>query len=84
MRNPNIEIRQVSQQGFSLRVGDDELFVSFDAFPWFRQATLDDLTSIEWPTADHLYWPRLDIDLSIDSIRDPDAFPLVSGAVRRA
>jgi hypothetical protein len=25
-----------------------------------------------------LYWPQLDVDLSIESIRKPESFPLVS------
>jgi hypothetical protein len=33
---------------------------------------------VEWPTPDHLYWPQLDVDLSVRSIRDPSAFPLIS------
>jgi hypothetical protein len=26
----------------------------------------------------HLYWPDLDIDLAVESIRHPEQFPLVS------
>jgi hypothetical protein len=29
-------------------------------------------------SADHLYWPDLDVDLSISSILDPARFPLVA------
>jgi hypothetical protein len=36
------------------------------------------LCKVERPSADHLYWPQLDIDLSVHSIRDPAAFPLIS------
>ena len=25
---------------------------------------------------DHLYWPELDVDVSVDSVKDPDRFPL--------
>jgi hypothetical protein len=28
------------------------------------------------PTPDHLYWPDLDVDLSVESIRHPERFPL--------
>jgi hypothetical protein len=28
------------------------------------------------PTADHLYWPDLDVELSVESIRNPACFPL--------
>jgi hypothetical protein len=33
---------------------------------------------VERPTENHLHWPQLDIDLSVQSLRDPDSFPLVS------
>ena len=35
------------------------------------------------PTADHLYWPELDIDLSVGSIRNPEKFPLLSKSLPR-
>ena len=72
------EITHVSKHGFWLLLGEEELLLPFAEFPWFRQATIDHLTTIEWPTPDHLYWPLLDIDLSVTSIRHPEQFPLLS------
>ena len=67
-----------SDKGFWLLLGDEELFVSYEEFPWFKKATMEQISSIEWLTPDHLYWPLMDIDLSVESIRDPGKFPLVS------
>jgi hypothetical protein len=75
-----VEVTHVSRHGFWLLLGDEELLVPFEQFPWFRSATIDQLSTVEWPTPDHLYWPMLDVDLSVSSIRDPSAFPLVSRA----
>ena len=72
------EITHVSKHGFWLLLGEEELLLPFTEFPWFRQAIIDQLTTIEWPTPDHLYWPLLDIDLSVTSIRHPEQFPLLS------
>ena len=72
------EITQVSRHGFWLLLADEELFLPFEQFPWFRQATIDKLSRVEAPSPDHLYWPDLDIDLAVESIRHPDAFPLVA------
>jgi hypothetical protein len=72
------EVTHVSNNGFWLLLGDEELLVPFVEFPWFRQATIEQLTTIEWPAQDHLYWPLLDVDLSVESIRHPEKFPLVS------
>jgi hypothetical protein len=72
------EVTQVFKQGFGLLLGDEELLVPFEEFPWFRQANIEQLSAVEWPTADHLYWPLLDVDLSVQSLRRPDDFPLMS------
>ena len=73
-----IEVSLVSNKGFWLLLGDEELFVTYTDFPWFKQATIEQITTIEWPSADHLYWPLLDVDLAVASIRDPALFPLIS------
>jgi hypothetical protein len=74
------EVTHVSKHGFWLLLANEELLVPFDQFPWFRKATIEQISEVEWPTADHLYWPKLDVDLSVQSIRNPSTFPLVSGA----
>lgn len=72
------EVTNVSKHGLWILLADEELFVPFEHFPWFKKATIEQISEVEWPTADHLYWPKLDVDLSVASIRDPAAFPLLS------
>ncbi|MCK6428979.1 MAG: DUF2442 domain-containing protein [Burkholderiaceae bacterium] len=72
------EVTHVSRHGLWLLLGDEELFLPFESFPWFKSATIEQISQVEWPTKDHVYWPLLDIDLSVASIRDPAAFPLIS------
>ncbi|MBL8427587.1 MAG: DUF2442 domain-containing protein [Dechloromonas sp.] len=72
------EITHVSQHGFWLLLGNEELLLPFAQFPWFRHATIAQINTVEWPTPDHLYWPELDIDLSVASIRHPESFPLIA------
>ena len=73
-----IEVSLVSSKGFWLLLDDEELFVAYTDFPWFKQATIEQITTIKWPSTDHLYWPLLDVDLAVASIRDPALFPLIS------
>ncbi len=74
-----VEILGVSKHGFWLLLDEEsELFVPFLDFPWFRKASIDQLFCVERPLPHHLYWPELDIDLHIDSIRNPEKFPLLS------
>jgi len=68
----------VSRHGLWLLVGDEELFLPFEQFPWFRDASIEKISVVERQTAGHLYWPLLDIDLTVESIRTTDAFPVVA------
>ena len=73
-----VELTLVAKQGFWLLLGDEELYLAFANFPWFKAATIEQLSDVQRPSAGHLYWPQLDVDLAVDSVRDPAAFPLVS------
>lgn len=73
------EVTHISPNGLWLLLEEEEeLLLSFEQFPWFRKGTIDQVSRVQRPSKDHLYWPDLDIDLSIESIRKPAAFPLVS------
>jgi Protein of unknown function (DUF2442) len=70
----------VSAHGFWLFVGERELFVSFQQFPWFREAPIRAITNVRLPSPRHLYWPDLDIDLAVESIEHPEKYPSISQA----
>ena len=72
------EVTHISRNGFWLLLNEEELLVPFAEFPWFRHATVEQICAVEWPSPQHLYWPQLDVDLSVESIRNPGAFPLRS------
>ena len=78
--SPAVEVLNLTQRGLWLFVSGEELFLSFDDFPWFRDAKVSGIMNVRMPGPDHLYWPDLDIDLSVESIRKPELFPLVSEA----
>lgn len=73
-----VEVANISAHGFWLWLGDREIFVSFADFPWFADAPVGKIVNVERPSQDHLYWPELDVDLSVRSIEAPGEFPLVS------
>ena len=75
-----VEVTNVSKHGLWLLLEAEELFMPFSEFPWFKDAPIGKLLNVERPSAEHLYWPDLDVDLAVDSIRHPERFPLVSRA----
>jgi Protein of unknown function (DUF2442) len=73
-----VEVTNISAHGFWVFLGTEELPVPYAQFPWFKNATIEQITTVERPTDNHLYWPKLDVDLAVQSLRDPSEFPLVS------
>jgi hypothetical protein len=72
------EVTNISRHGFWLLVGERELFLPFEEFPWFRDVSVGKLLNVELAHPHHLYWPELDVDLAVESIEHPERFPLVS------
>jgi len=73
-----VEVTNVSKHGFWLLLDDEELFLPFVEFPWFKDASIGTLLNVERPRPHHLYWPDLDVDLAVESIRHPEQFPLIA------
>ena len=70
------EVTNVSAHCVWILLDDDELALPCSEFSWFKAATIQQILNVLRPTADHLFWPDLDIDLSVESIRHPERFPL--------
>lgn len=78
------EVMNISKHGFWLLLADEELFIPFKAFPWFKDASVSEILKVKWPQPNHLYWPDLDVDVAVESIRHPEKFPLISKQPRQA
>ena len=70
------EVTNISRHGLWILLDARELFLPFEEFPWFRDAPVGAILKVERPQPHHLYWPDLDIDLSVDSIDHPERYPL--------
>lgn len=44
------ELTHVSKHGLWLLLADEEILLPFEQFPWFRQATIDQISHVEAPT----------------------------------
>ena len=75
-----VEVTNISQHGFWLLFDDKEVFLPFDEFPWFKNAPVSEILKVKLVSPSHLYWPDLDVDLSVESIENPDRYPLIANA----
>ena len=72
------EVSRISQHGVWLLLQGREMFLSYNDFPWFKDASVSAVLNVQLPQPQHLYWPDLDIDLAVESIEHPEGFPLVA------
>ncbi len=72
----DIEVTHISKHGLWLLIGERELFMPHDDFPWFKNAPIGSVLNVIQQNEGHFYWPDLDVDLSIESIENPSKYPL--------
>jgi hypothetical protein len=65
------EVTTINRQGFWLQYRDEELYLPFVEFPAFEHATVAQICKVECLSGSRVYWPALDIDLTLDQIRNP-------------
>ena len=79
------EVVHVSAHGFWLFFAPQnrELFLPFRSFPWFANATIRELSTIEVERGHIVRWPELDVDLDIERIEHPERYPLLAQVGRQ-
>lgn len=72
-----IEVTNISRHGFWLFVSGKEYFLSFEHYPWFKEAKINDILNVRLMHKNHLYWKSLDVDLELNSLENPEKYPLI-------
>jgi hypothetical protein len=75
-----VEVTNISRHGLWVLVDEEELFLPFEEFPWFMEASVAAIMNVERLGDDLLHWPALDVDLTLGSIRHPEKYPLIAKA----
>ncbi len=74
----DVEVSHISAHGVWLLTENQEFFMPYEEFPWFQDAKVKDILAVEQPRRGYFYWRNLDVDLTIDMIKNPHHFPLKS------
>jgi hypothetical protein len=72
----NVEISYISQLGVWILINEKEYYMPFIEFPWFRHASPEHIHNVKEVSPNHYYWEDLDVDLNLDIIINPKAYPL--------
>jgi len=58
-------------------VNEKEYFIPFSDYPFFRSASVEDVFRVRLFPPSQLHWEKLDIDIELEALEHPEAFPLV-------
>ena len=78
MNTSELEVTQITKEGVWLLLKGRELCLTFEHFPWFKDAAVAAIMNVQLTQPDHLYWPDLDVDIAVESIEYPERFPLIA------
>ena len=65
------EVTNISKHGLWLLTPEGEYVLSFADYPWFRLAPVAHTLNLEEPVPGHYHWPDLDVELSLQIIKNP-------------
>lgn len=72
----SVSVENITPFGIWLLVKNKEYFLSYSEYPYFENQTLKDIHNVQLLHGFHLYWPKLDVDLEIDNLENPEKYPL--------
>ena len=72
----NSQITSIEHDGFWILTTDGEFFVSFERYPAFELATINQIFNFRESFGD-FHWDELDIDIELDALKHPEQYPLV-------
>lgn len=70
------EVTNVSPFGIWILVQNQEYFLPYEEFPWFKEATIASIIDVKLIHGHHLHWPGLDVDIELESLNQLENYPL--------
>ncbi|MBI5701801.1 DUF2442 domain-containing protein [Candidatus Saganbacteria bacterium] len=74
----SVSVENITSFGIWLLAKEKEYFLKYRDYPYFKNQSVSSIQNVKLLHGFHLYWPKLDIDLEIDSLENPEKYPLKS------
>ena len=71
------DVLMINDRGIMISVQGQDYFLSYNRVPWMKDATINEVLDVRMSGKNAIEWPKLDVDLEIDSLRHPERYPLV-------
>ena len=73
----SVDVLMINDRGVMLSVQGQDYFLSYNRVPWMRDATINEVLDVQMNGKNAIEWPKLEIDLEVESLRHPERYPLL-------
>ena len=70
------DVTHISSHGRWILANNEEMFLSYQNFPWFQDVSIRKILNIQEPFNNHFYCQMLDVDLRKEISKNPERCPL--------
>ena len=71
------DVLMINDKGIMISVQGQDYFLSYNRVPWMRDATISEVLNVRMSGKNAIEWPKLDVDLEVDSLKHPERYPLI-------
>lgn len=72
-----VSVLMINDKGIMLSVKGNDYFISYNRIPWMKNASISDVLDVQMSGRNAIEWPKLDVDLEIESLKHPERYPLI-------
>lgn len=76
-KKSSVEVSGITRKNIWILLDGKEYNLPYKDFPWFKNASIVDIYSVQLTPAGNLRWKSLDVDIEIESLKFLDQYPLV-------
>ena len=67
----------INREGIMISLEGNNYFLSYNRVPWMKDATISEVLDVRMSGNNAIEWPKLDVDLEVESLRHPERYPLL-------
>ena len=76
-QDTQVSVLMINDKGIMLSVKGNDYFISYNRIPWMKNACISDALDVQMSGRNAIEWPKLDVDLEIESLKHPERYPLI-------
>lgn len=71
------KVLSITGQGILITIKEGDFFLNYKSYPWFKNAKINEVLNIK-RDQEAIYWDSLGVEIEIDSILNPQNYPLIA------